>query len=115
MNKNQITMDRIKLFKEAFMGMKNVTVNVSDSFGFFDASVYINGIEFIQTIGESGSYMVFINNPYCEVDESGCPIFTKEHPHQQLVFGYYKSLKLAINKAKAIVVNMEYPKPIEVW
>ena len=107
-------MERSKLFKMSFAEIRNASVQVSEC-GFFDASVYVNGLEFVQVVEESERYMVFINNPYCEVDENGSAIFTKEHPQQQWVFGYYKSLKRAINMAKSIVINGKYPKPIEVW
>ena len=45
----------------------------------------------------------------------GCPIFTKEHPQQQWVFGYYESFNRALNRAVAITKARKYPKPIEIW
>lgn len=62
-----------------------------------------------------GKFMVYINNPGCPVDADGCPIFTKEHPQQQWVFGYYESFNRALNRAVAITKARKYPKPIEIW
>ncbi len=106
-------------FRKCFEGMRGVTTFQDEEDydgGFFEGTVYINNLEFI-TISYMGEkdYMVHINNPGCEVDDDGCPIFTEEHPQQQWVFGYYKSFKRALNKAKAIVEKRTYPKPIQIW
>lgn len=66
-------------------------------------------------IATDGKFMVYINNPGCPVDADGCPIFTKEHPQQQWVFGYYESFNRALNRAVAITKARKYPKPIEIW
>lgn len=107
-------------FSRCFKGMRGITTlqceDNESGHEFFEGSVYINHIEFlcISKFGEE-KYMVHINNPDCEVDDDGCAIFTEEHPQQQWTFGYYKSFKQALNKAKEIVEKRAYPKPIDVW
>ena len=93
---------RCKDFNAAFKGMPGITTHATEisrddgTFADFDGAVYIN-------------------NPGCPVDADGCPVFTKEHPQQQWVFGYYESFKRALNRAMAIVRGYTYPKPIEIW
>lgn len=81
----------------------------------FDGTVYINHLEWVSIISTDGEYMVYVNNPGCPVDTDGCPIFSKEHPNEQWVFGYYNSFKRALNRAFSITKKKEYPKPIEKW
>lgn len=85
----------------------------------FEGSAYINRREWVTVMdwGEPREpfYAVFINNPFCDTDEKGCPIFTEEHPNVQWVFGYYKSFKRAMNRAIAITKARKYPKPIEIY
>ena len=83
---------RCKDFNAAFKGMPGITTHATD-----------------------GKFMVYINNPGCPVDADGCPVFTKEHPQQQWVFGYYESFRRALNRAMAIVRAGTYPKLIEIW
>lgn len=113
-------------FRAAFRDMPGVTVWAQETFNndgatsMLDLSAYINKVEFV-AIGDWGApgdpeYVVFINNPYCDTDEKGFPIFTDEHPNVQWVFGYYgKSFKRALNRAVAIVKARKYPKPVEVY
>lgn len=116
-------------FKRAFEGMPGVTTWASedvpancagyptaDSGEMFDGSAYIDNLEFV-SVGEwdNGEFTVYVNNPYCDIDANGCPIFTDEHPQQQFIFGRYKSFKRALNKATAIVKAAKYPKPIEIY
>jgi hypothetical protein len=81
----------------------------------FGGSAYVDKLEWVAIIATDGKFMVYINNPGCPVDADGCPIFTKEHPQQQLVFGYYESFNMALNRAVAITKARKYPKPIEIW
>ena len=110
-----------KEFKAAFYGMANVSTHATEitledgTFAEFDGSIYINGREWVAITAFGGKYMVYINNPGCPVDANGCPVFTKDHPQQQWVFGYYNSFKWALNRAMAIVRGYEYPEPIEIW
>lgn len=85
------------------------------TFADFDGSVYINHREWVAITATDGNFMVYINNPGCPVDADGCPVFTKEHPQQQWVFGYYESFNWALNRAVAITKARKYPKPIEIW
>lgn len=108
-------------FKAAFYGMPGVSTHASEitledgTFAEFDGSVYINGLEWVAIYDIGGKFMVYINNPGCPVDADGCPVFTKDHPQQQWVFGYYNSFKWALNRAKAIVRGYTYPEPVEIW
>lgn len=107
-------------FSRCFKGMDGITTLQCEDSGsdyeYFEGAVFINHIEFVCISKYGGEkYMVYINNPYCEVDNDGCAIFTKDHPQQQWIFGYYESFKRALNKAKSIVEKRKYPKPIEVW
>lgn len=52
---------------------------------------------------------VYINNPLWGDDEEQHDI-----PEHQWVFGYYKSFKRAINRAKAITLAGRYPKSMEI-
>lgn len=81
----------------------------------FGGSAYVDKLEWVAIIATDGKFMVYINNPGCPVDADGCPIFTKEHPQQQWVFGYYESFNRALNRAVAITRARKYPKPIEIW
>ena len=75
----------------------------------FDGTVYINHREFI-SVGDFGDrFMVYINNPLWGDDDEHHDI-----PEHQWVFGYYKSFKHAINRAKAITLAGHYPKPLEI-
>ena len=102
------------LFKKAFRGMPNVTTFETEfadgeRYHDFDGTVYINHREFI-SVGDFGdSYMVYINNPLWGDDNEQHDI-----PEHQWVFGYYKSLNRAINKALAITKQGFYPKPLEI-
>lgn len=110
--------DKCMEFHMHFQRMESVTTFETEDVEFddFSGSVCINNLEFVSVNKlKEGVYMVYINNPDCEVDELGCPIFTEEHPQQQWIFGYYKSFKRALNKAKEIVEKRAYPKPIEIW
>ena len=112
---------RCEDFKATFRGLANVTTHATEidnydgTFTDFDGSVYINHLEWLSIAETDGKFMVYINNPGCPVDADGYPVFTKEHPQQQWVFGYYKSFKRALNRAMAIVLCCAYPKPIEIW
>ena len=103
------------LFKKAFQGIPNVTTFESEfidgnRYHDFDGAVYINHREFISVYEfESGKYMVYINNPLWGDDDEQHDI-----PEHQWVFGYYKSLKRAINRALAITKQGFYPKPLEI-
>lgn len=105
---------RCKDFNAAFKGMPSITTHATEisredgTFADFDGSVYINHREWVAITATDGKFMVYINNP-------GCPVFTKEHPQQQWVFGYYESFKRALNRAMAIVRGYTYPAPIEIW
>lgn len=100
--------------REGFYGVPDVIRN--QDCGDFNGSAYIDSIEFVAISGSSAEgYEVYINNPNCDIDETGCAIFTDEHPQQQWIFGRYSSFKRAVNKAVAIVKARKYPKPIEVW
>lgn len=104
-------------FKQTFKGLPCIStfeIENCDETN-FDGSVYLNNVEFISICETQGEYMVFINNPGCPIDEKGCPVFSQEHPNQQMVFGYYKSWKRALNKALSIAKHKKYPKPIEIW
>lgn len=85
------------LFKKAFQGMPNVTTFETE---FVDGGRYHDFDD---------RYMVYINNPLWGYDEEQHDI-----PEHQWVFGYYKSLNRAINRAKAITLAGRYPKPIEI-
>lgn len=106
-------------FHEAFKGMPDVTtyeyemVTYEGNFTDFGGSAYINKLEWVSVMHLGDVWMVYINNPGCPVDKDGCPVFTPEHPQQQLVFGYYKSFKTALNKAVSITKARKYPTPIE--
>lgn len=107
-------------FKKAFNDIPCVTTFESEYIedGIckdFQGTVYIDKLEFVSIIVENGRYMVYINNPGCDVDDDGSPIFTKEHPQQQWVFGNYVYFKNALNKAVAITKARKYPKPILIW
>ena len=112
---------RCKDFNAAFKGMPGITTHATEisrddgTFADFDGSVYINHREWVAITATDGKFMVYINNPGCPVDADGCPVFTKEYPQQQWVFGYYESFKRALNRAMAIVRGYTYPKPIEIW
>lgn len=113
--------ERRKAFKAAFKDMPGVTtfehelVTYDGQCTDFDGSAYVDKLEWVAIIATDGKFMVYINNPGCPVDADGCPIFTKEHPQQQLVFGYYESFNMALNRAVAITKARKYPKPIEIW
>lgn len=108
-------------FKAAFYGMPSVSTHATEicredgTFADFDGSVYISNREWVAIADIGGKFKVFINNPGCPFDADGCPVFTKEHPQQQWVFGYYDSFKWALNRAIAIVHGYTYPEPIEIW
>ena len=108
-------MDRTTILEKAFEDIQDANVCVADYCGLFYASINFGAVEFVQIVQKKGDYEVFINNPYCKVDENGFMIFDDEHPEQQWVFGRYESLEQAIYKAKEIVIAREYPKPIEIW
>ena len=102
------------LFKKAFIGMPNVTTFETEfcdgeRYHDLDGTVYINHRDFISVGDFGGNYMVYINNPLWGYDEEQHDI-----PEHQWVFGYYKSLNRAINRAKAITIAGRYPKPIEI-
>ena len=119
--KSSLYTPRCKDFNAAFKGLANVTTHATETnhydgtFTDFDGSVYINHREWVSIAETDGKFMVYINNPGCPVDADGCPVFTKEHPQQQWVFGYYESFKRALNRAMAIVRGYAYPAPIEIW
>ena len=108
-------------FKNAFLNMPGVTTFAQETItdnGIcknFLGTVYINKMEFVNIVEEYGKYMVFVNNPGCTVDEEGIPVFTKEHPQQQWVFGNYIYFQVALNKAVSMTKERKYPKPKLVW
>ena len=120
-NKSSYYTPHCKAFKDAFRGLPGVTTYTQETiaddgqYTDFDGTVYINHLEWVSIIATDGKYMVYVNNPGCPVDADGCPIFSKEHPQQQWVFGYYDSFKRALNRVFSITKKMEYPKPIEKW
>lgn len=91
-------------FAAFFKGMPGVTTFQSENTDYndFSGTVYINGQEFvcIDQVEES-RFMVYINNPYDD--------------DLQWVFGYYRTFRGALNKAKKITERREYPKPVETW
>lgn len=126
--------DKCRTFRESFKGIAGVTtfetecVEGREGWGGvpdvihnqncddFNGSAYIDNIEFVAISGNPAEgYEVYINNPYCDVDENGCAIFTDEHPQQQFIFARCDSFKRAVNKAVTIIKTRKYPKPIEVW
>lgn len=121
MAKSSYYTPRCIAFKAAFNGMPGVTTFEHELVAYdgqctdFDGSAYVDKLEWVAIIATDGKFMVYINNPGCPVDADGCPIFTKEHPQQQLVFGYYESFNMALNRAVAITKARKYPKPIEIW
>ena len=108
-------------FKAAFKGMSGVTTFEHELVAYdgqctdFGGSAYVDKLEWVAIIATDGKFMVYINNPGCPVDADGCPIFTKGHPQQQWVFGYYESFNRALNRAVSITKARKYPKPIEIW
>lgn len=121
MAKSSYYTPRCMAFKTAFKDMPGVTtfehelVTYDGQCTDFDGSAYVDKLEWVAIIATDGKFMVYINNPGCPVDADGCQIFTKEHPQQQWVFGYYESFNQALNRAVAITKARKYPKPIEIW
>ena len=121
MAKSSYYTPRCMAFNTAFKDMPGVTtfehelVTYDGQCTDFDGSAYVDKLEWVSIIATDGKFMVYINNPGCPVDADGCPIFTKEHPQQQWVFGYYESFNRSLNRAVAITKARKYPKPIEIW
>lgn len=107
--------DANKFFIIEFNNAKDELVAYDGQCTDFGGSAYVDKLEWVAIIATDGKFMVYINNPGCPVDADGCPIFTKEHPQQQWVFGYYESFNRALNRAVAITKARKYPKPIEIW
>lgn len=107
-------------FRRAFHGMQGVTtfqsecVNEDGTTHDFEGTVYVDGIEYLN-ISKGSNYMLFVNNPFCSVNENGDTVFTAEHPQQQWIFGYYNTLGRALARAHVIVRKRKYPKPILIW
>lgn len=110
---------QVRLFKDTIKQANGITTDAyyCGSKGIYDShfTIYFNNVEFIKIANwDNNEWMVYINNPFCDCDENGSPIFTEEHPNCQWVFGYYKSLKRALNKAVSIIKKGNYPRPIEI-
>ena len=92
-------------FSRSFKGKQGLTTFQSENkeAHYFSGTVYVNHLEFVcMDELKEGDYMVYINNP-------------EGYEGKQLVFGYYKSFRRALNRVASIAESRKYPKPIEIW
>lgn len=104
-SESRLCIEKCIEFLKLFKGKQGLTTfqNENKEAHYFSGTVYVDHIEFVcMDELKGGDYMVYINNP--EVCEG-----------KQLVFGYYKSFRRALNRVASIVENRKYPRPIEIW